>query len=176
MSRMSHGGKRSGAGRPKGQGQYGGEATKPVRLPESMVGAVLQFVANKGYRLPFYGSKVRAGFPSLADEHLNGELDLNDYLIKHPAATFFVRVAGYSMLNAGIHENDILIVDRSVKPELGKVVVAAVNGELTVKRLAKNKQGVLCLMPENPDFFPIEIKEAEEVTIWGVVTNVIHAV
>ena len=99
---MNHGGKRTGAGRPKGRGQYG-EATKPIRLPISMIESIQQFVANKTYRIPFYNSHVSAGFPSPADDHIDRHLDLNEYLIKHPAATFFVRVSGDSMRDAGIH-------------------------------------------------------------------------
>jgi DNA polymerase V len=172
---MSHGGSRRGAGRPKGQGRFG-EETKAVRLPVSLLPSVLRFVHNKGYQLPLYGSKVPAGFPSPADDHIEGMLDLNEHLIKHPAATFFVRATGHSMLNAGIHENDILVVDRSMAPQHGKIVIAVLDGQLTVKRLNKSKQDKLLLMPENPDFKPIEVKEGSEVFIWGVVTSVIHTV
>ncbi len=171
---MSHGGARKGAGRPKGHGQFG-ETTKPIRLPVSLIQSVLRFVENKGYQLPLYGSKVPAGFPSPADDYIEGQLDLNEHLIKHPTATFFVRVSGHSMINAGIHENDILIVDRSITPANGKIVVAAIDGQLTVKRLDM-KENTLFLMPENEDFQPIEVKEGHEVYIWGVVTNVIHSV
>lgn len=171
---MNHGGARKGAGRPKGRGQFG-ESTKPIRLPVSLIQSVLKFVENKGYLLPLYGSKVPAGFPSPADDYIEGQLDLNEHLIKHPAATFFVRVSGNSMIDAGIHENDILVVDRSITPAHGKVVVAAIDGQLTVKRLNK-KNNQLFLMPENKEFDPIEVKEGSEVYIWGVVTNVIHSV
>ena len=89
--------------------------------------------------LPFFSCAVEAGFPSPADDHLEGSLDLNSYLIKHPAATFFVRVSGESMVGAGIFNNDILVVDRSIKPSNGKVVIAVLEGQLTVKRLEKVK-------------------------------------
>ncbi|MDR3476965.1 MAG: translesion error-prone DNA polymerase V autoproteolytic subunit [Gammaproteobacteria bacterium] len=171
---MSHGGARKGAGRPKGQGQYG-EPTKPIRLPESLIKSVLKFVKNKGYQLPLYGSKISAGHPSPAEDDIDRHIDLNEHLIKHPTATFFVRASGNSMINAGIHENDILIVDRSLQPQHGKVVIAAVDGQLTVKRLHKENDK-LFLMPENPDYSPLEITEENEVYIWGVVTNVIHSV
>jgi DNA polymerase V len=170
---MSHGGARKGAGRPKGQGRYG-EPTKPIRLPESLIQSVLKFVKNKGYQLPLYGSKVSAGMPSPAEDEIDRHIDLNEHLIKHPSATFFVRASGTSMINAGIHENDILIVDRSLPPQHGKIVIAAVDGQLTVKRLHQEKEG-LFLMPENPDYSPIAITEDNEVYIWGVVTNVIHS-
>ena len=84
---MSRGGSRVGAGRPKGRGPHG-EATKPLRIPLSMVAEVVDYVSHKGYQLPLYGSKVQAGFPSPADDFMEGKLDLNQYLIKRPAATF----------------------------------------------------------------------------------------
>ncbi|MGB1036450.1 MAG: LexA family protein, partial [Candidatus Puniceispirillales bacterium] len=109
------GGARPGAGRPAGQGQYG-EPTKPIRLPVSMIDEVMDYVATGGRQsLPLFSCAVAAGFPSPADDHLEGSLNLNDYLVKHPAATFFVRVSGDSMIKAGIHENDILVVDRSLE-------------------------------------------------------------
>ena len=169
---MGHGGTRQGAGRPKGQGRYG-EATRPTRIPVSLLGPVLRFVDNKGYQLPLYGSKVPAGFPSPADDHIEKQLDLNEHLIKHPAATFFARASGNSMIDAGIYENDLLIVDRSLAPDHGKIVIAAIDGQLTVKRLHK-KNGKLLLMPENTEFEPIEIKDESEVYLWGVVIHVIH--
>ena len=167
---MSHGGKRRGAGRPKNA-----EATKVIRLPINMVDKVRRLIAGESSKIPLYGSKVAAGFPSPAEDHLEGMLDLNEHLIKHPAATFMVRVSGDSMIGAGIHDNDILVVDRSLSPENGKVAIAVVDGELTVKRILK-KNGKVWLKAENPKYAPIEIKESNEVSIWGVVTNVIHQV
>ena len=122
----------------------------------------------------FYSCAVTAGFPSPADDYLESKLDLNDYLIKHPSATFFVRVAGDSMVNAGIHNNDIIIVDRSIKPKHGKIIVAALDGQMTVKRLYRRDKKVI-LLPENKLFKPIEISDSMEIVIWGVATNVIHA-
>ena len=122
----------------------------------------------------FYSCAVTAGFPSPADDYLESKLDLNDYLIKHPSATFFVRVVGDSMVNAGIHNNDIIIVDRSIKPKHGKIVVAALDGQMTVKRLYRRDKKVI-LLPENQLFKPIEISDSMEIVIWGVATNVIHA-
>ena len=87
---MPRGGARAGAGRPKGQGKYN-EQTKPVRIPESMVNDVLAFVESSGYQLPLYACAVQAGFPSPADDHMEGKLDINKHLIKHPTATFFVK-------------------------------------------------------------------------------------
>lgn len=171
---MARGGKRSGAGRPKGIGKFG-EATKPIRIPESLVDSVLSFVNHKGYKLPLYTSCVSAGFPSPADDHTESALDLNEYLIQHPTATFFVRVSGESMINAGIHPNDILIVDRSIETVSGKIVIAVLNGELTVKRYLLKGSGII-LMPENENFSPIQVQESDEFSIWGVVTSVIHHV
>jgi DNA polymerase V len=171
---MTHGGTRKGAGRPRGQGPYG-EATQPIRLPVSLIKAVMKFVEHKGFQLPLYSSKIPAGFPSPADDYIEKQLDLNEHLIKHPSATFFVRVSGNSMIGAGIHEDDILIVDRSITPTSGKIAVVALDGQLTVKRLKKTGEQ-LYLLPENQEFKPIEVKEGSEVYIWGIVTNVIHAV
>tara|TARA_B100000287_G_scaffold19209_1_gene19263 strand:+ start:274 stop:777 length:504 start_codon:yes stop_codon:yes gene_type:complete len=126
-------------------------------------------------KLPLYSCKISAGFPSPADDHLEKKLDLNSHLIKHPAATFFVRVNGDSMMNAGINDNDILIVDRSLKPSHGKIVIAVVDGQMTVKRLFK-RSGKLILMPENKHFKPIEITDSMTVEIWGVVVTAIHSV
>ena len=130
-------------------------------------------IQNKVYH-QFYSCAVTAGFPSPADDYLESKLDLNDYLIKHPSATFFVRVAGDSMVNAGIHNNDIIIVDRSIKPKHGKIIVAALDGQMTVKRLYRRDKKVI-LLPENKLFKPIEISDSMEIVIWGVATNVIHA-
>lgn len=117
-------------------------------------------------------SQVMAGFPSPAEDFLECGLDLNDYLIKHPAATFFVRVEGDSMVGAGIHTGDILIVDRSLEPRHNSVVIAVIDGDFTVKKLKKEK-GKIFLMPENENYSPIELSD-QELIIWGVVTNVIH--
>jgi DNA polymerase V len=171
---MSHGGVRMGAGRPRGRGKYG-EETKSVRIPASRITDVMRFINNESssYKVPLYGGTVRAGFPSPADDYIETMLDLNEYLIKHPAATFFVRASGDSMINAGIHSGDILVVDRSLEAVHGKIVIAALNGELTVKRLVQNK-GQLQLAAENPNFPPITITEEFDMVIWGVVTHVIH--
>jgi DNA polymerase V len=122
---------------------------------------------------PVFLSRVPAGFPSPADDYIEGTLDLNQHLVKHRAATFFVRVSGSSMEGAGIYDGDLLIVDRSLEPKSKSVVVAVVNGEFTVKRIKKEK-GRVWLMPENEKFQPMELKEGSECEVWGVVTTVIH--
>ena len=126
------------------------------------------------YALPIFLGRLPAGFPSPADDYLEGKLDLNRHLIKHPAATFFVRVTGDSMIGAGIHSGDLLVVDRSLEPADKNVVVAVLDGELTVKRLSK-QNGILRLLPENRNYQPIEITPQQTIEIWGVVTSVIHA-
>lgn len=122
---------------------------------------------------PLFLSGVSAGFPSPADDYIDRDLDLNEHLITNPAATFFVRVAGDSMTGAGINNNDILIVDRSVAPVSGKIVIAVINGELTVKRLLKTETSCR-LIAENSDYPDIEITGEMELEIWGVATSAIH--
>jgi DNA polymerase V len=124
--------------------------------------------------LPLFVSKIPAGFPSPADDHLEATIDLNQQYIRHPAATFFVRVQGHSMIGAGIHHGDMLVIDRSLEAQSGSIVIAVVNGEFTVKRLMINNDGVW-LMPENPDFQPLQISEGMGLHIWGVVAHVIHS-
>jgi DNA polymerase V len=123
--------------------------------------------------LPLFTGKVAAGFPSPADDYIEKTLDLNELLVKKPAATFFVRAQGESMLGAGIHPNDILVVDRSIDPVPGHIVICALNGELTVKRLDRENEQWR-LKSENPAYADIPIYEELELVIWGVVTNVIH--
>ena len=123
--------------------------------------------------LPLYSCGVSAGFPSPADDYIAQQLDLNDLLIKNSAATFFVRASGDSMTGAGINDNDILVVDRSLEPTHGKIIIAAINGELTLKRLVKTDHSFK-LVAENPNYPAIEITENLSCVVWGVVTSVIH--
>ena len=171
---MPQGGSRIGAGRPKGQGKFG-EVTKPIRVPVSKIDSVMNFINNNTLSLPLYSSKVPAGFPSPADDHMEGKLDLNTHLVKHPTATFFVKASGDSMIGAGIHDGDILVVDRSLEPRQSRIVIAAVDGQLTVKRLKKKGKKIF-LVPENKKFRSIELNENNDVKVWGVVTNVVHKV
>ncbi|GAB6035142.1 LexA family protein [Galenea microaerophila] len=186
------GGARPGAGRKKGSGPFG-EPTKVVRIPESKVPVVkawlkslnqvpecltassvqvLKPASQTEIHLPLYGHKVVAGFPSPAEDYIEAQLDLNDYLIQNKEATFILKVQGDSMKNAGIMDGDLLIVDKSMEPTDGKIVIAALNGELTVKRLSIKSTGAW-LVPENDDYPPIPIKEESDVMIWGVVTATI---
>jgi len=121
-----------------------------------------------------FTDKVAAGFPSPAADYVERPLDLNEHLITHQAATFFVRSTGDSMINAGIHSGDLLIVDRAIQAENNSVILAVINGEFTIKRLRRDGQTVW-LQPENSNYQPIYITEEMDFTAWGVVTNVIHS-
>ncbi len=170
---MKHGGRRPGAGRPRGQGKFG-TTTKAIRVPEYLVSDILDYSINKGYKVPFFSSRVQAGSPSVAEDHVEDMLDMNNFLIKNPDTTFCVKVSGLSMIDAGIYEGDTLIVDSSISPTEGKIVVAALDSMLTVKRLGYIK-GQPFLLPENNNFEPIPIMENSEVHIWGVVTNILRS-
>jgi DNA polymerase V len=126
------------------------------------------------YNQPYSEGIVPAGFPSPAADYEEDRLDLNKHLIKHPAATFFVRAAGDSMIGAGIHCGDLLVVDRSLEPKDKSVVIAVIDGELTVKRIRIEKKKIT-LEPENENYSARQITEDTDFRIWGVVTNVIHA-
>lgn len=123
--------------------------------------------------LPSFLSRVSAGFPSPADNSIDTQLDLNELLIKNPAATFYVRVQGESMKNAGISSGDILVVDRSLQPNDGAIIMAILHGEFTIKRLRIEGKKIT-LFPENPSYSAIEINEDSDFQIWGVITYVIH--
>lgn len=169
---MKHGGRRPGAGRPKGQGMYG-TTTKAIRVPEYLLEDVKDYSLNGGYKIPLFSSRVAAGYPALADDHIEEMMDMNGLLIRNPRSTFCVRVSGLSMTGVGIYEGDILLVDSSIPAAEGKIVVAAIDGMVTVKRLSYI-DGKPYLLPENPDFEPIPILENSEARICGVVTNVIR--
>lgn len=121
--------------------------------------------------IPLFLSTIKAGFPSPADDFAENHLDLNEYLVPHPVSTFFVKVSGDSMINAGILEGNILVVDRAAIHHNNSIVVAIVDNEFTVKRF-KNINGEPYLYPENFKYKPIKLKDNDE--IWGVVTSVIN--
>ncbi len=136
-------------------------------------------------KLPLYDTRISAGFPSPAEDYIDKKLDLNEHLIKHPSATFYVKVEGDSMIDAGIFSGDMLIVDRALEAIHKKIIVAVVDGEFTVKRLiikkhknsdSSNNINKIFLQPANKNYPTIEIMEDMEFEIWGVVTNVIHQV
>ena len=193
---MVAGGARVGAGRKKGSGKFQGAQTKVKRIPvdlEEDVEMILKFPnkikpeqgrtkVNEVFKASthisspqtMYSTLVAAGLPSPTEDYSEGKIDLNEHLLKNPESTFFVRVSGDSMIDAGIHPNDLLIVDRSERPASGRIIIAVINGELTVKRLIKKENNKLYLMPENPNYPILEITEEMEFMIWGVVTSVIH--
>lgn len=119
---------------------------------------------------PLFGHKVPAGFPSPADDYVEGRLSLDEHLVRHREATFFVRAKGNSMVGAGIFDGDLLVVDKSLAPASGDIVIAVMDGELTVKRLIRQGERVI-LRPENPRFKDIELREGQELQVWGVVTS-----
>jgi len=193
---MSHGGKRPNSGPKKPMSPYG-EKTSVIRVPNSIKPEVLVYleafkkkVSNDldtsnipqalpnplALARPIYSGKVSAGqsrFPSPAQDYEQKFLDLNERYISNPPATFFFEVKGNSMEGAGIFEGDTVIVDRAIKPKSSSIVIAAVDGEWMVKRLYK-RGNVVKLLSEHPDHAPITFSEGQELTIFGVVTYVIH--
>jgi len=192
MKPSNWGGQRVGAGR-----KCNAEPTVTVRVPVSKKAAIAQLVqqlkAQPETHLPPWlqlsllveqpvpqsfprmSHSIPAGFPSPADDYIEKRIDLNEELIQHREATFFLRVRGHSMTGAGIDDGDELIVDRAITPEHNRIVVAAIDGELTVKRFYR-RNGVIKLLAENPQYPDIEFKNEQEMVIWGVVTRVIKSV
>jgi DNA polymerase V len=124
--------------------------------------------------LPLFLCPVKAGFPSPADDFLEDAIDLNQQLVSHPSATYFLRVQGDSMKEAGIQSGDMLVVDASIEPRDGMIVIAAVDGQLTVKRLVRQRNRIF-LVADNPEYPPIPIQEGNELNIWGVVKHCIRS-
>ena len=123
--------------------------------------------------LPNIVGSVAAGFPSPAEQYMEPPLDLNELLVKRPAATFFVRVMGDSMIGEGIHDGDILVVDRSLRPSQGDIIIACVDGEFTVKAYFRDKDGIR-LVPANKDFPTVRIGAGQQLDYFGKVTACIH--
>ena len=134
---------------------------------------LFQSIKKKQILTPVFLDSVSAGFPSPATDYMENKLDLNEYLIKHPASTFIVKAKGPSMTDAGILSGDLLIVDRSITPKSNDTVIASIFGDLTVKKLQK-KENSLFLLSANSDYPGIQVKEEMECFIWGVVTYIIH--
>ncbi len=124
--------------------------------------------------LPIMTWPVRAGFPSPAEDDQDAAIDLNDLLAPHPEACFLLRVRGRSMSGAGIDDGDVLVVDRALEPSHGRIVIAVVDGEFTVKRLYKQGPAVR-LEAAHADYPPIELRDGQELQVWGVVTRVIKS-
>jgi DNA polymerase V len=148
--------------------------TKAIKLAES-IDSIYTIDNSTGVQIPLYQAPVSAGFPSSAENYLEKSLDLNELLVKHPAATFFVRVKGDSMINAGINSQDILIVDRALSVANNKIVIARIADELTVKRI-QIVGDRLYLIADNDQYKPIEITPEMDFEVWGVVIYVIHKV
>lgn len=150
----------------------------PKVLPIRDSVTFLQRVPSSKRLLPLFGTRLRAGFPSPADDYLEGKIDLNKYLVQREAATFLVRIDGDSMTGAGIFPGDIAIVDRSlvtadIQGMHGKIVLAVLDGEFTIKRLCV-KGKTVSLMPENDKYEPFPVKQGSDFTIWGVVKHSIR--
>lgn len=141
----------------------------PVVLP-----AFVSAAHVSAQELPLFGCPVPAGFPSPADDHLDAPFDLTRYLFRHPASTFLARVSGDSMTGAGIHPGDLVAVDRALRAGDGSIVVAVVEGEHTIKRL-QLRAGEPWLVAENARYPPLAVDREAGLTVWGVVTHVIHA-
>ena len=134
---------------------------------------LFSIIKNTQISTPVFLDKISAGFPSHATDYMENKLDLNEYLIKHPAATFIVKASGSSMIDADIYSGDLLIVDRSLTPRNNNIVIASIFGDLTVKKI-KKKDKSFFLVSANEDYPSIEVKEEMECFIWGVVTYIIH--
>jgi len=128
---------------------------------------------DTSFSAPLLGSYVPAGFPSPIDDYRDEVMDLNEHCIQNPGTTYYVRASGDSMINAGIHDQDVLVLDRSIKAKDGSIVVAALNGDFTVKVLKTSPE--LCLEPRNDAFSTIQISDTDDFDIFGVVTYVVHA-
>jgi len=188
--------KKAKPGRPKGRNAYG-ESTVPIRIPKSKVTQFTDYLKQYALKnsvgtidfyehiiqvsapdvsveLPLYSSKVSAGFPSPCDDHIAKRLNIHDYLVDQEDATFLVTVIGLSMRDAGLLPKDVVVVDRSKNANIGNIILAVVNGEFTIKQLTLGKNGHPVLLPANPDFKPIEIKDGMDFEIWGVVTGSIR--
>jgi DNA polymerase V len=127
---------------------------------------------ESGTKITFIKEGVSAGFPSPATDFMESGIDLNKELCKNPLSTFYIKVNGNSMINAGINDKDILVVDRSLEPQNNKIAVCFIDGEFTVKRI-KKEEDCMYLMPENKDYQPIKVTDENELIIWGIVTYVI---
>ena len=195
ISKISTRKNQPGAGRKVGTGKFR-EDTSVMRIPTSQEPVIKDFLAAyqrkrlaadldslgafelpalhaSAIRLPLYSSKVSAGFPSPAEEHVEKRLDPSEFLIDQKDATFFVTIQGYSMMDVGLLPGDKAVIDRSKLASIGDIVLAVIDGEFTIKTLARKKDGTPRLLPANSTgaFNPIEIKEGMDFEIWGVVTG-----
>ncbi|MCT0209645.1 MAG: peptidase S24 [Cyanobium sp.] len=156
--------------RPEPQSRPAAQAQSPPE-PQPLPRPLRQ--CRTGLLLPLAGESVAAGFPSPADDYVETGIDLNEQLIARPSSTFFLRVSGDSMVEAGIHHGDLLIVDRSVEPRPGRIVVAVLEGAFTLKRLVLHR-GRLRLEAAHPAYPPLALGEGDDTLLWGVAIHVIH--
>lgn len=171
---MPRGGRRKGAGRPKGTGKYG-EETKALRVPVSLAEKVAKFIDRQALTFPMYTNKIAAEFPEPTEDVPADGFDIADYLFRHASAVFLHKMVGDSMTGAGIYSNDILIVDKSLLPRHGDVVIVSLEEVFAVRRLGL-KNDKIELRPENPKYQTIKFETEEELKIWGVVRHVVHQV
>jgi len=129
---------------------------------------------NNNLELPYFSGGIKAGFPSPAADFDETKISLDKVLVKNHEATFYAKASGTSMIGAGIDDGDIMVIDRSLEPQNGKIAVCCIDGEFTVKRIKIEKDG-LFLLPENKDYQPIKVTEENDLIIWGIVTYVIKA-
>ncbi|MFM2286336.1 MAG: mutasis [Bacteroidota bacterium] len=145
-----------------------------LKLHSSSTIDIFSSLTESELELPFVSEGISAGFPSPALDFTDLSIDLNKHLVRHPASTFYGRVKGDSMLNAGISDKDLLVIDRSLEPSNGRIAVCYIDSEFTLKRIQLNKDG-LWLMPENDKYKPIKIEADSNFMVWGIVTHVIKA-
>ncbi|MBQ0116292.1 MAG: translesion error-prone DNA polymerase V autoproteolytic subunit [Flavobacterium sp.] len=130
--------------------------------------------ASTSWDIPYYEGGIKAGFPSPADDFIELTIDLNRALIKHKDSTFFARVSGNSMINAGINDGDLLVIDKSLEPQTNDIAICQIDGEFTCKRIVIEKD-VVWLVPENEDYQPIKVTPDNELMIWGIVVHTIKS-
>lgn len=148
---------------------------KKLKLHSGSTLDIYSAITETSLALPVVSEGISAGFPSPALDFVDLTIDLNKHLVKHPSATFYGRVKGMSMKNAGISDGDLLVIDKSLEPSNGKIAVCYIDGEFTLKRIKISKKEVW-LVPENDDFKPTKITEENNFLIWGIVTHVIKNV
>lgn len=144
-----------------------------LKLHSNKIINIFSALTDTALELPIITEGISAGFPSPALDFVDLTIDLNKHLIKHPSATFYGRVKGSSLKNAGIDDGDLLIIDRSLEPTNGKIAICYIDGEFTAKRISVKNE--LWLMPENDSYKPIKIEKENDFLIWGIVTHVIKS-
>lgn len=146
----------------------------PIQLHQGATIDLYSALTDTELALPYVEGGISAGFPSPALDFIDLSIDLNKHLIKHPSSTFYGRVKGQSLKNAGIDDGDLLVIDKSLEPVQGKIAVCFIDGEFTAKRIHIDGDK-LWLMPENEAYSPIQVHEENHLEIWGVVTHVIKS-